>query len=152
MPTINPQIAPRHKATRIAYQKHRGAPILLRRTKLAQHILRRPIALALRVLLEQRFDHGGDDVARRDGIDADAVGAPFGGEVAAELEDGRFGGVVRGADEALDRLLVWVGRREGARERGGLRGWRLCRSWRRSWLCCRRGRGESFLSLLLVRS
>ena len=41
------------------------------------------------------------DEARRDGVDADAVGTPFGGEVAAELEDGGFGGVVGGADEAL---------------------------------------------------
>ena len=32
--------------------------------------------------------------------------APFGGEVAAQLDDGSFGGVVGGADEALSHLLA----------------------------------------------
>ncbi|CAG8672910.1 9586_t:CDS:1, partial [Scutellospora calospora] len=96
--TIDPQIRSRHEAARIANAEHRRTPVLLRNTKLAQHVLRGPVALALGVLLEQRLDHGGRDVAGRDGVDADAVGAPFGGQVAAELEHGGFGGVVGGAD------------------------------------------------------
>ena len=52
-------------------------------------------------MFEERFHHGGDDVAGRDGVDADAVVAPFRGEVAGELEDTGFAGVVGGADEAL---------------------------------------------------
>lgn len=98
MPTIDPQITPSHEAARVADAKHRRAPVLLGHTELAQHILRRPVAPALGVFLEQGFDHGGRDVARGDGVDADAVGAPFRGQVAAELEDGGFGGVVGGAD------------------------------------------------------
>ncbi|KAI6890292.1 hypothetical protein KC325_g258 [Hortaea werneckii] len=43
--------------------------------------------------------------AGRDGVDADVVVAPFGGEVAAELQHGGFGGVVGGADETLRRRL-----------------------------------------------
>ena len=135
MPTINPQIAPRHKATRITYQEHRRTSILLRHTQLAQHILRRPIPLALRVLVEQRFYHRGDDVAGGDGVDADAVGSPLGGEIATELEHCGFGGVVGGTDESL-KCVVSMGEVDGDDRGGsgwdGLRGWRLCRSWRRS--------------------
>ena len=116
MAPINPQIAPRHKATRITDAKHRRPTVLLRQTELAQHILRRPIPPPLGELLKQCFYHGGYDVARRDGVDADAVGAPFGGEVAGELDHAGFGGVVGGADEALlcerERLamrLCWGG-------------------------------------------
>ena len=101
MSTINLQITARHKAARITDAEHRSAPVLFRNTELSQHILRRPVAPTLRVFFEQSFDHGSRDVARGDGVDADAVGAPFRGEVAAELQDGGFGGVVGGADEAL---------------------------------------------------
>ncbi len=101
MPAINPHIRPGHERTRIANQKHRRAPVLLRFTQFAQHILRRPVSSPLGVLLEERLDHGGHDVAGREGVDADAVGAPFGSEVAGELDEAGFGGVVGGADEAL---------------------------------------------------
>ena len=101
MSTINLQITARHKAARITDAEHRSAPVLFRNTELSQHILRRPVAPTLRVFFEQSFDHGSRDVARGDGVDADTVGAPFRGEVAAELQDGGFGGVVSRADEAL---------------------------------------------------
>lgn len=102
--TINPQIRARHKAARLTNEEHSGAAVLLGLAELAQHILRGPVPFALGVLLEQRLDHGRHDVARRDGVHADAVLAPLGGEVAAELEHASFGGVVGGADEALWRL------------------------------------------------
>ena len=98
MSTINPQIRSRHEAARITDTEHCGSPVLFRNTQLSQHVLRRPVASALGVFLEESFDHCGCDVAGRDGVHADAVRAPFGGEVAAELEDGGFGGVVGGAD------------------------------------------------------
>lgn len=101
MSAINPQIRTRHKSTRITNQEHRRTPILLRRRQPAQHILRRPRLAPIRELLEQLLDHGSDDVARRDGVDADCVRAPFGGEIAAELNYGGFGGIVGWADEAL---------------------------------------------------
>ena len=101
MSTINLQITARHKAARITDAEHSRSPVLLRHTQLAQHILRRPVAPALGVLLEQSFHHSGRDVAGRNGVHANAVAAPFRGEVAAELEDGGFGGVVGWADEAL---------------------------------------------------
>ncbi len=113
MPPINPHIRPRHKRTRIANQKHRRAPVLFGFTQLAQHILRRPVSSPLGELLEEGLDHGGHDVARRDGVDADAVRAPLGGEVAGELDEAGFGGVVGGADEALQEHKVLVERIEG---------------------------------------
>lgn len=99
--TINLQITTSHEAARITDTEYRSTPVLLRHTQLAQHILRRPVASALGVLLEQGLHHSGRDVAGRNGVHADAVAAPFGSEVAAELEDGGFGGVVGWADEAL---------------------------------------------------
>lgn len=90
MPTIDLQISPGHEAARVADQEHCGASVLLRLAQLAQHILRWPVSSPLRILLEQRFDHGSDDVARRDGVDADAVLTPFGGEIAAELDHAGF--------------------------------------------------------------
>ena len=100
---INLQIRACHKTTRIANQKYRRAAVLVWPAQFAQHILRRPVAPPLGVLLEEVLHHGGHDVAGRDGVDADAVGSPFRGEVAGELDDGGFGGVVGGADEALQK-------------------------------------------------
>jgi len=108
MATIDPQIAARHKAARIADAEYRGAPVLLGHTEFAQHVLSRPVAFTLGVFLEQGLDHGGRNVAGRDGVDANAVGAPFGGQVAAELQDGGFGGVVGGADEALNYHISFL--------------------------------------------
>ena len=98
---VNLQITASHEAARIADAEHGRTPVLLGHTQLAQHVLRRPVAPALGVLLEQSLDHGSCDVAGRNCVYADAVAAPFGSEVAAELEDGGFGGVVGWADEAL---------------------------------------------------
>ena len=101
MPTINPQITARHERAGITDEEDRGAAVLLRHGELAEHVLRGPVAAAVGELLEERLHHGRDDVAGRDGVDADAVVAPFGGEVAGELEHAGFAGVVGGADEAL---------------------------------------------------
>lgn len=101
MSTINLQITARHEATRVADAEHSRTPVLLRHAQLAQHVLRRPVAPALRVFLEQSLDHGGCDVTGRNCIHTNTVAAPFGSEVAAELEDGGFGGVVGWADETL---------------------------------------------------
>ena len=101
MPPINPHIAPRHKAARITKQINRRTAILFRPTQLAQHVLLRPLLAPLGVFLEQLFDHRGHDVAGGDGVDADAVRAPFGGEVARELDYAGFGGIVGRADQTL---------------------------------------------------
>jgi hypothetical protein len=98
MPSIDPQITARHETARITDAENRSASVLLRYTEFPQHILRWPVAPTLGVFLEQSLDHGGRNVPGGDGVDANAVGAPFRGQVAAELEDGGLGGVVGGAD------------------------------------------------------
>jgi hypothetical protein len=98
MPSIHLQITPRHETTRVTYQEHRRTPVLRRLTQSAQHILRRPVRLALRELHKELLDHGGHDVSWRNGVDADVVHSPFRGEVAAELDNTGFGGVVGGAN------------------------------------------------------
>lgn len=101
MSAINLQITASHEAARIADAEDSRASVLLGHTQLAQHVLRRPVAPALGVLLEQSLHHSGRNVAGRDGVYANAVTAPLGSEVAAQLEDGGFGGVVGWADETL---------------------------------------------------
>jgi hypothetical protein len=85
VPSINPQITAGHKAARITDAEHCSTSVLLRHAELSKHVLRGPVTPALGVFLEQSFDHGRRDVAWRDGVDTNAVGAPFRGKVAAEL-------------------------------------------------------------------
>lgn len=90
-----------HEATCVADQEDCRSPVLPRRAQPSEHVLRWPVFLPLRELLEQLLHHGGDDVAGGDGVDADVVLSPFAGQVAAELDDAGFGCVVRWADESL---------------------------------------------------
>lgn len=101
MSTVNAQVTTSHEAASIAEQEDSRPAVLLRTGQTAQHVLLGPLVAALRELDEELLDHCGDDVAGGDGVDADVVLAPFGGEVAAELDDGGFAGVVCGTDEAL---------------------------------------------------
>lgn len=101
MATVNAQVAASHEAASIAEQEDGGTAVLLRAGQTAQHVLLGPLVAALGEVNEELLHHGGDDVAGGDGVDADVVLAPFGGEVAAELDDGCFARVVGGADEAL---------------------------------------------------
>lgn len=106
MATVHPQIASRHKATSIADQEHRRATVFFRARQTTQHVLLGPFLAALGKLHEQVLDHLGDDVAGADGVDTDVVLAPFGGEVAAELDDGCFGSIVGWADETLFSVSI----------------------------------------------
>lgn len=101
MAPIDPQITGRHETTRVADEENRRAAVLMRHAQLPQHVLRRPLAPPLGVLLEQLFHHGGHDIAWGDGVDANAVWAPFGREVAGELQYAGFAGVVGAAYKAL---------------------------------------------------
>lgn len=95
MSTINPQIRARHETARITEQEDRRAAVLFRITQPLEHVGIRPSGPALRESFKEAGRHGGHDVARRKRVDADAMLTPFRGEVAAKLEDGGFGGVVR---------------------------------------------------------
>lgn len=101
MAAVHAQIAASHEAARVADQENRGTTVLSRTGQTTQHVLFGPLGAALRELEKQILDHLGDNVPRRDGVDADVVLAPFGGQVAAQLDDAGLGSVVRSADEAL---------------------------------------------------
>jgi hypothetical protein len=121
MPPIHPQIRARHKTTRPTQQKHRRAPIFLRPRQPPQHILRGPLDLPLREPLEQLLHHSRDNVPWRNGVNADVMWPPFSGEVAPELDDAGFGGVVGGADEVLQTIkhVSWQpwGNRNGGNDK-----------------------------------
>ena len=102
MAAVYAQVGPGHEAARITDQEDGSTPVFLRLAQSSQHILLRPLGLPLRELVEELGDHSRDNIAWRNGVHADAVLAPFGGEISPELEDGGFGGVVGGADEALN--------------------------------------------------
>lgn len=99
--TINAQVATSHKAASITEQEDSSTTVLLGTRQTAQHVLLGPLVASLGEVDEELLHHGGDDVARGDGVDTDVVLAPFGGEVAAELNDGCLAGVVGGADQSL---------------------------------------------------
>jgi hypothetical protein len=101
MPSIHTEVTTRHEATRITDQKYRRTAILLGLGQPTQHVLLGPVVAAIGELHEQIFDHRGDDVSGGDGVDADGVLTPLGGQVASELDDSCFGGVVGWADESL---------------------------------------------------
>lgn len=83
MPTIDAQIRTRHEGAGVADQKHGGTAVLFGLAEFVQHVLCRPFAASFWVLYEQGFDHCCYNVAWRDGVDADSVGTPFAGQVAA---------------------------------------------------------------------
>lgn len=101
MASVNPQVASGHEAASIADEEDAGASVFVWVAELAQHILRGPVAASLGVLLEESLHHLSHDIARRNGVDADAVGTPFRGEVAGELKDSGLRRIVCGTDQAL---------------------------------------------------
>ena len=94
MATVNPQIRSGHEAASLAKEENSSAPVFLRVAETAKHVGVGPVGPAFGERLEQAGGHGGDDVAGGDSVDADAVLAPFGSEVAGKLQDSRFGSVV----------------------------------------------------------
>lgn len=127
MPPINPQIRPRHEAARITQQKNGRAAVFLRVAQALQHVGIGPSGPALGESLKKTSGHGSHDVTRRQSVDADAVLAPFGGQVAAKLEDGGFGGVV-----GAYRDVSFQSRMKGS-ERGKAGNWRKEDEGRNGW-------------------
>jgi hypothetical protein len=101
MPTVNLQIRPCHERTCIANQEDRRTPIFPRLRQPAQHILRRPIRFALRVLDKQLLHHRRHDISGRNSVDANVVHPPFRSKVPSELNYTRFRRVVRRTNQTL---------------------------------------------------
>lgn len=76
-----------HKATGVTEEEHSSSAIFLRFAESVQHIVLGPVLQALGICLEQSGSHGRDDVAWRDGVDADAILTPFRCKVAGQLDD-----------------------------------------------------------------
>ena len=101
--TVHAQVASRHETTSVTEEEDSGTPVLLRGGQASEHVVLGPLLAALRVLDKELLNHGSDNIAGRDSVDPDIVLAPLGGEVAGELDNGSFAGVVSRADEALER-------------------------------------------------
>lgn len=79
MATIDSQIGARHVRTCWAEEEHSGSSKFFGFAEPAEHVLRRPFDLSFGVPAEELFDHGGDDIARRYGVDANTILSPFRG-------------------------------------------------------------------------
>lgn len=101
MATIHSQVTSSHEAASIANQEDSGTTVLFRSGKTGKHVLLGPLVATFGKLEKELLNHGGDNVARGDGIHADVVGAPFRSEVAGELEDSCFASVICGANKTL---------------------------------------------------
>lgn len=77
MSTINTQIRTSHEAASVAEQEDGRAAVVLGLAELVQHVLLGPLDGAVGELLEQLLHHLRHDVARRDGVHADVLDAPF---------------------------------------------------------------------------
>ena len=99
LPAINHQIRAIDITPRLARQQDHRSRQLLRRAHPPHRIPfapRPPRNLQTLPLVQDRIH-----VARRDGVDADAVDGPFGSQRGFEADERGFGGVVRG-------LRLWV--------------------------------------------
>lgn len=106
MTTINTQVTTSHEAGSITEQEDGGTAVLFRTGETTEHVLLGPLVATVGEVDEELLDHGGDNVAGGDGVDADVVLAPLGGEVATELDDSGLACVVGGTDETLARVSM----------------------------------------------
>jgi hypothetical protein len=94
MTSVDAEIAARHEAAGVAEEKDGGTTVLLGSAEAAEHVLLGPSGLAVGVVDEQILQHLGQDVAGGEGVDTNAVLAPFGSQVASELDNSRLGRIV----------------------------------------------------------
>lgn len=91
MAAVNTEIGASHEAACIAEEEDGSAAELVRHADAAKHVLPSPLGSALGVVVKEVLEHLGQDVAGGEGVDADAVLAPFGSEVASELHHRSLG-------------------------------------------------------------
>lgn len=90
-----------HEAASVRQAEESRASEFLGQRQTTEHILGFPSGAGGGVLLEDFIDHGRDDVAGAERVDADAVTAPFHREGTGQLNDGGFGAVVDRGSHAL---------------------------------------------------
>ena len=91
MTAVNTQIGAGDPVAAIGEQEDGGGLEVLRGTETAEQGTGHPGFLEVRVDLQEAVGHGGADVARAEGVDADAVGADLLGHGAAHLVHGGLG-------------------------------------------------------------
>ena len=101
MTAINAEIAACHETAGIAQKENSSTSIIVRRGQATKHVFLGPVRSALRVSDEQVLHHGGHNVPGRDGIATNSVHTPFGSEIARQLKNSSFAGVVGRADQSL---------------------------------------------------
>lgn len=92
--TVDAQISTRHKATGIAKQEDGRSAVLAGVAEATEHVGVGPVPLPLGEGFEETGRHGCDDVTGRDRVDTDSMLTPFSCQVARELDDARFRGVI----------------------------------------------------------
>lgn len=97
--TIHTEISPGDIARRIRQEKGHRAHEILGIAHLALRDKRRPLALEIRVIIEDFFRQGGEHVARGNAVYADAGFGPFDAQRSSEVPDGGLGCVVRSVVE-----------------------------------------------------
>ena len=90
MPAVYPQVRPRHEPAGVAEQEDGRATVVLGLAEHVQHVLLRPLNLALWELGEELLHHLRHDVPWRDGVDPDSLVAPLHCQVARQLDHGCF--------------------------------------------------------------
>lgn len=98
---IDEESAASHEAASIRQAEESRAAEFLGNSQTTKHVLSFPSSAGSGVLLKDLVDHGGDDVAWAEGVDADTVAAPFHREGAGELDNGCFGAVVNWGSHAF---------------------------------------------------
>lgn len=90
MPTIYPQICPRHVRACRTEEENCGASEVFGLAELVEHILSWPVYASLGITAKELFHHCGDNVTRGYRVHSNAVLAPFRREVFGQLEDAGF--------------------------------------------------------------
>lgn len=91
---VDAEIGASHEGACVAEEEDGGAAILVRHADAAKHVLSSPLGLALGVIVKEVLEHLGQDVAGGEGVDADAILAPFSSEIAPQLHYSSLGWVV----------------------------------------------------------
>lgn len=137
MSTVDTEITSRHEAASIAEQKYGSTAIFLGDAESLKHVLLGPLLLSLRVVVKQVQQHLGQDITRRESVDADAILAPLGSQASGQLDNSSLGGVVCSSCTGQFQKEP-VGELSGRKlTEQTCHGWQWCRSCWQSCRCCR---------------
>lgn len=110
MATIDAEVSTSHEGRGIRDEEDGSATELGGIRDATEHVLASPLGLTLRVDIEEVLKHLGLNVTGREGVDTDTVLAPFRGEGATKLKDGRLGGIVDTEDGLAKKSMSQCGK------------------------------------------